>query len=157
LKSISANDFLGVENNIAYSIRSGETFTSINPINTAGDEMETLSIPNIQAKYPVLNNFKNGLMTTSNVIAYLTINVAPFALMEYNNSDGGDSFSYRLENTVIDSLHLLCHNQDADIIDVGEYQLNLQFEIHKKESEYDVLKRIERLVSNVFQWMSKDE
>ena len=157
LKSISANDFLGVENNIAYSIRSGETFTSINPINMAGDEMITLSIPNIQTKYPVLDNFKNGAMSNSDVIAYLTINVAPFALMEYTNGDGGDSFSYRLENTVIDSLHLLCHNQDADIIDVGEYQLNLQFEIHKKVSEYDVLKKIERLVSNIFQWIGKDE
>jgi len=156
LKSISANDFLGVENNIAYSIKSGETFTSINPMNMAGDEMITLSIPNIQTTYPILDNFKNGAMSNSDVIAYLTINVAPIALMEYNNGDG-DSFSYRLENTVIDSLHLLCHNQDADIIDVVEYQLNLQFEIHKQVSEYDVLKRIERLVSNVFQWMGKDE
>ena len=123
----------------------------------AGDEMVTLSIPNIQTKCPVLDTFKNGAMSNSDVIAYLTINVAPFALMEYNNGDGGDSFSYRLENTVVDSLHLRCHNQDADTIDVGDNQLNLQSEIHQKVSEYDVLKRIERLVSNVFQWMGEDE
>jgi len=157
LKSISANDFWGVENDVTYCISSGETFTSINPINMAGDEMVTLSNPKIQTKYPVLDNFKNGAMSNSDVIAYLTINPAPFALMEYNNGDGGDSFSYRLENTVVDSLHLLCHNQDADIIDVGEYQLNLQFEIHKTVSKYDVLKKIERVVSNIFQCIGKDE
>ena len=157
LQSISANDFIGIDNNISYTINTSEIFTSVNPINMAGDEMITLSIPNISRKYPVLDNFKNGSMNTSDVIAYLSINVPPFALMEYKNQDGGDSFSYRLENTVIDTLHLLCHNQDSQIINVGEYQLNLQFEIHKKVTEYDILKRIERLVSNIFQWMGKDE
>jgi len=155
-KSISANDFLGVENDVTYSIRSGETFTSIHPINMAGDKMVLLSIPNIQTKYPVLDNFKNRARGNSDVIVYLTINIAPFDLMKYNNGDGGDSFSYRLENTVVDSLHLSCHHQDADIIDVGEYQLNLQFEIHKKVTEYDVLKKIERIVRNIFQWIGKD-
>jgi len=157
LQSISANDFIGIDNNVSYTINTGESFTSLNPINMAGDEMITLSIPNISRKFPVLDNFKNGSMNTSDVIAYLSINVAPFALMEYKNQDGGDSFSYQLENTVIDTLHLLCHNQDSQIINVGEYQLNLQFEIHKKVTEYDILKRIERLVSNIFQWMGKDE
>ena len=157
LQSISANDFIGIDNNVSYTINTGESFTSVNQINMAGDEMITLSIPNISRKYPVLDNFKNGSMNTSDVIAYLSINVPPFALMEYKNQDGGDSFSYRLSNTVIDTLHLLCHNQDSQIINVGEYQLNLQFEIHKKVTEYDILKRIERLVSNIFQWMGKDE
>jgi len=77
--------------------------------------MVTLSIPNIQTKYPVLDNFKNGAMRNSDVIAYLTINVAPFALveytngpfalMEYTNGDRGN----RLENTVIEIATLVVY------------------------------------------------
>jgi len=62
----------------------------------------------------------------------LSINAPPFALLEYKNWDGGDSFSYRLENTEIDTLRLVCFNQDLEKIKVGDYQLNLQFEIIQK-------------------------
>jgi hypothetical protein len=71
------------------------------------------------------------------------------------HQDARDLFSYRLENTQIDSIRLLCFNQDSQIIQVGDYQLNFQFEIHKKITEYDVLKRIERLVS-IFQIAGRD-
>lgn len=156
IKSITSNDFIGFENgfeNILYT--SAEMFSK-NPINMSGDELICLSIPNIQKKYPVLSNFKNGNMIDSSIVAYLSINVPPFGLMEYKNQDGGDSFSYRLENTTIDSLIFESTNQDGETINVGPYQLNIQFEVHKKITSFEILKKIERLVSNIFQFIGKD-
>lgn len=152
----TAYDFLGFKPNKSYEILPLGTLMSEKPLNMAGDELVVLQIPNIQFTYPVIADFKDGIMKNSNIIAYLSINAPPYALLQYNNEDGGDSFSYRLENTHIDSLRLVCFNQDLQNIDVGDYQLNFQFEIHKKVTEYDVLQRIEKLVSYIFQILGKD-
>ena len=156
LKSGTAYDFLGFDKNEDTVIASNASILSSIPINMAGDELVCLQIPNIQPTYPVLDDFKSGIMKNSSIISYLSINAPPFALLEYKNWDGGDSFSYRLENTEIDTLRLVCFNQDLEKIKVGDYQLNLQFEIHSKIKEYDILLKLERLLSNIFQIAAKD-
>ena len=156
ITSLTANDFIGFDNMIENLISPTEYIYSSNPINMAGDELVVLSIPNIQKTYPVIDDFKTGIMKNSDIIAYLSIDQAPFGLLQYQNWDGGDSFSYRLENTEIDNLRLVCKNQNLEDIQVGDYQLNLQFEIHQKINEFTVLKKIERLVSNIFQFLGKD-
>tara|TARA_R100000908_G_scaffold48003_1_gene23816 strand:+ start:9169 stop:10008 length:840 start_codon:yes stop_codon:yes gene_type:complete len=156
ITSISANDFIGFDNMVENIISPTEFIYSSNPINMAGDELVVLSIPNIQKSYPVIDDFKTGIMKSSDIIAFLSIDQAPFGLLQYSNQDGGDSFSYRLENTEIDTLRLVCKNQNLEDIQVGNYQLNLQFEIHPKVNEFTVLKKIERLVSNIFQFLGKD-
>lgn len=154
--SITANDFIGFDNEVENIIPATEFIYSSNPINMAGDELVVLSIPNIQKTYPVIDDFKTGIMKSSDIIAYLSIDQAPFGLLQYQNWDGGDSFSYRLENTEIDNLRMVCKNQNLEDIQVGDYQLNLQFEIHPRVNEFSILKKIERLVSNIFQFMGKD-
>ena len=154
--SITANDFIGFDNEVENIIPATEFIYSSNPINMAGDELVVLSIPNIQKTYPVIDDFKTGIMKSSDIIAYLSIDQAPFGLLQYRNWDGGDSFSYRLENTEIDNLRMVCKNQNLEDIQVGDYQLNLQLEIHPRVNEFSILKKIERLVSNIFQFMGKD-
>lgn len=156
LTADTAHDFLGFYKNESKIIEPNSSIISSIPINMAGDELVILQMPNIQPKYPVIDDFKNGIMKNSSIVAYLSINAPPFALLEYKNWDGGDSFSYRLENTELDSLRLVCFNQDLEKIEVGDYQLNLQFEIHSKNTEYQILARMERLVSNIFQIAAKD-
>lgn len=156
ITSLSANDFIGFDNMLENIISPTEFIYSSNPINMAGDELVVLSIPNIQKSYPVIDDFKTGIMKSSDIIAFLSIDQAPFGLLQYSNQDGGDSFSYRLENTEIDTLRLVCKNQNLEDIQVGNYQLNLQFEIHPKVNEFTILKKIERLVSNIFQFLGKD-
>ncbi len=156
ITSLTANDFIGFDNMVENIISPTEFIYSSNPINMAGDELVVLSIPNIQKSYPVIDDFKTGIMKSSDIIAFLSIDQAPFGLLQYSNQDGGDSFSYRLENTEIDTLRLVCKNQNLEDIQVGNYQLNLQFEIHPKVNEFTILKKIERLVSNIFQFLGKD-
>lgn len=156
IKGDTAYDFLGFEKDKEYIINENGFLYSENPVNMAGDEMIVLSIPNLVKKYPVLDDFSNGIMKESDIICYLSINAPPFALLEYKNQDGGDSFSYVLNNTEIDKLRLICRNQDLEDIEVGDYQLSIQFEIHQKLSTYHILDKILRLVSNIFQYLMKD-
>jgi len=151
----TAYDFLGFRNGTVVEILPLQSIISEKTINMDGDELVVLQMPNLQFTYPLMSNFKGGVMIQSNIVAYLPINAPPDALLEYTNEDAGDSFSRRLENTQIDSIRLLCFNQDSQIIQVGDYQLNFQFDIQKK-IEYDVLKRIERLLSNIFQIAGRD-
>ncbi len=77
--------------------------------------------------------------------------------MKYENQDGGDSFSYRIENKMINNLRLIVKNQNLEDIQVGDYKLEIQFEIHSKNSFIYYLKKIERLVSNIFQFLGRNE
>ena len=156
LEGDTAYDFLGLEKNKQYLIEPDSSLISENPLNMAGDELVCLLIPSIQKKYACLDDFKTGEVKQSDIIAYLSINVPPFGLLEYKNQDGGDSFSYRLENTEIDTMRLVCKNQDLENIKVGDYQLNLQFEIHNKITEMNILEQILKLVSNIFQYLLRD-
>ena len=151
----TAYDFLGFRNGTVVEILPLQSIISEKTINMDGDELVVLQMPNLQFTYPLMSNFKGGVMIQSNIVAYLPINAPPDALLEYTNEDAGDSFSRRLENTQIDSIRLLRFNQDSQNIQVGDYQLNFQFDIQKK-IEYDVLKRIERLLSNIFQIAGRD-
>lgn len=155
--SISANDFLGFTNNKPYHITTGNFIMSENTINVSGDELVLFQMPSIKQTYPCIDNFFNGSIVDSSIVAYLPINVPSFGLMIYENRDGGDSFSYRIENEKIDSLRIVCYNQDMDNIEVGDYQFSIQFEIHQKRTLNIILENILKLVSNIFQWLGKDE
>ena len=155
--SISANDFLGFKNNKPYDITTGNFVMSENTINVSGDELVLFQMPTIKQSYPCIDNFFNGSIVDSSIVAYLPINVPSFGLMIYDNQDGGDSFCYRIENEKIDSLRIVCFNQDMDNIEVGDYQFSVQFEIHQKRTLNIILENILKLVSNIFQWLGKDE
>jgi len=154
--SISANDFIGFDNNVENVIYTNDFIYSTKTLNMAGDELVLLSMPSIKQTYPSVDNF-SGKIRDSNVVAYLPINVPSFGLMVYDNRDAGDSFSYVIENTEIDNLILKCHNQDMELINVGNYQLAIQFEIHKKKSVLNVLNDILRIVSNLFLFIGRNE
>jgi len=154
--SISANDFIGFDNNVENVIYTNDFIYSTKTLNMAGDELVLLSMPSIKQTYPSVDNF-SGKVRDSNVVAYLPINVPSFGLIVYENRDAGDSFSYVIENTEIDNLILKCHNQDMELINVGNYQLAIQFEIHKKKSVLNVLNDILRIVSNLFLFIGRNE
>lgn len=155
--SISANDFVGFDNNKVNVIETGQSILSDSPINMSGDELILLSMPEIKQTYPSVDNFKKGKINDSSIVAYLPINVPAFGLMIYENRDSGDSFSYVIENTEIDHLRLQCFNQDMELINVGNYQLAIQFEVHKRKTILTVLNEILRMVSNIFAYIGRNE
>ena len=153
IKSITANDFLGLPNNVLILLPFEEVVYSHSPINLRGDEMVTLQIPNLTYTNANLSNF--GAVQNNSIVCTLPINVPPFALMRYESTD--DTFNFRLQNTEINSLRFICKNQDLENIDVGDYTLSLEIQIHEKNNFDNRLQKIERLLSDIFlsQWEKK--
>lgn len=135
IKSITANDFLGYDNN--NEILLDNAASSTNVLNMAGDELIVLELQNINTKQPIYDNlftYGGGNVVSSKVIAFLSIDQPSYHLLQYRNDDGGDSFSYIINESEVNELHLTIKNQDKEIIDVSDYFLSLQFIIQEKHS-----------------------
>ena len=140
IKSITANDFLGYDNNIETLLDNSSS--SVNVLNMAGDELIVLELQNINTKQPIYDNlftYGGGNVVSSKVIAFLSIDQPSYHLLQYTNDDGGDSFSYIINESEVNELHLTIKNQDKEIIDVSDYFLSLQFIIQEKHSSTMIL------------------
>ena len=59
---------------------------------TSKEKLEMIVVSNqelIKDILPVIDDFKTGIMKNSDIIAYLSIDQAPFGLLQYQNWDGG--------------------------------------------------------------------
>lgn len=146
IKSVTANDFLGLLNNVLYLVPYNQSILSAKPINLRGDEMITLQITNLTYTNPIISNFSKNL--NAPIVCSLPINVPPFSIMRYESAD--DSFNFKLENTEINSLRLICKNQDLEDVTVGDYQICLEVQRHSKQDIFSILRKIQELLSNIF-------
>jgi len=71
--------------------------------------------------------------TLSNIIFWKTkSDVEPFQVLKYNNEDGGNSFSYKIENKEINNISFLLKNENNEFItDAPDYMLALQFNFYR--------------------------
>ena len=101
LKIINAEDFLGfpkIKRNILIELPPLTYVYSEQPINVVGDEAITISISgDASLEGNTVDNFGTDIYTPSNIIFCQAIDVPPYALLQYNNEDAGDSFQYRLK------------------------------------------------------------
>ena len=86
--------------------------------------------------YSNIENFGNpNNSTLSNIIFWKTkSDIEPFALLSYNNEDGGNSFCYKVENKEINNLTLKLMNENNELItDAPDYLVVLQFNFYKQD------------------------
>lgn len=71
--------------------------------------------------------------TLSNIIFWKTkSDVDPFSVLKYNNEDGGNSFSYKIENKEINNISFLLKNENNEFItDAPDYMLAIQFNFYR--------------------------
>jgi hypothetical protein len=156
LNIINAEDFLGFPKTKRDTLIELPLLTDVyseQPINVVGDEAITLSINgDASLEGNTVDNFGTYEYVPSQVIFCQAIDVAPYALLQYNNEDAGDSFQYRLKQVrEIRNFNLTVKNQDNEIIPkMTDYILTLQFVKHRStdktasllETILDYLKQI---------------
>lgn len=143
ISSISANDFIGFENNIEYELTElGLISTSV--LNMAGDSLICLEIPNLNTNPRILDNIVSGSVVPSSLMCYIVIDCPSYGLLKYENNDSGDSFSYTLLDHEVKYLNLVIKNQDKEVIEVSDYDLTLQF-IIKNRNNSDQLATLRNL------------
>jgi len=92
--------------------------------------------------------------TLSNIIFWKTkSDVEPFALLKYNNEDGGNSFSYKIENKEINNISFLLKNENNEFItDAPDYMVALQFNFYRVED--DIMKlniiSINKIINEIY-------
>ena len=137
LNIINAEDFLGfprTKRNMLIELPLLTDVYSEQPINVIGDEAITISINgDASLEGSTIDNFGTNVYVPSDIIFCQAIDVPPYALLQYNNEDAGDSFQYRLKQVrEITNFRLTVKNQDNEVIPkMTDYILTLQFVKHK--------------------------
>ena len=143
IKPINSSNFLGFPNNME---------TLINPETTPS--LYSLNVNSIRAinitidKHIPLDNSNidniNIMSNHSDIIFQKSVDVPPYALINYNNVDGGDSFQYTISNlNSIHSFRLSVYDQNMNIIeDMPDYLMHIQFNIKRREQIISLLKAI---------------
>jgi len=157
LKIINAEDFLGfpiskryvlIELPLAVGVYSEQ------PINVVGDEAITITINgDADLEGNTVDNFGSNAFVPSDIIFCQAIDVQPYALLQYNNEDAGDSFQYRLKQIrEIKNFSLIVKNQDNEIIPkMTDYLLTLQFVKHKSiDKTASLLEKILDYIKQIF-------
>ena len=85
--------------------------------------------------YSNIENYgtNKNISTLSNIIFWKTkSDVEPFAVLKYNNEDGGNSFTYKIENKEINNISFLLKNENNEFItDAPDYMVAIQFNFYK--------------------------
>jgi hypothetical protein len=157
LKIINAEDFLGfpiskryllIELPLAVGVYSEQ------PINVVGDEAITITINgDADLEGNTVDNFGSKDFVPSDIIFCQAIDVPPYALIQYNNEDAGDSFQYRLKQIrEIKNFNLIVKNQDNEVIPkMTDYLLTLQFVKHKSiDKTASLLEKILDYLKQIF-------
>jgi hypothetical protein len=137
LNIINAEDFLGFPKSKRNTLIELPLLTNVlseQPINVIGDEAITITINgDADLEGNTVDNFGSKEFVASDIIFCQAIDVPPYALLQYNNEDAGDSFQYRLKQIrEIKNFNLIVKNQDNEIIPkMTDYLLTLQFIKHK--------------------------
>jgi hypothetical protein len=157
LKIITAEDFLGYpksKRNTLIEIPLLIDVYSEQPINVVGDEAITITINgDADLEGNTVDNFGSKEFVPSDIIFCQAIDVPPYALIQYNNEDAGDSFQYRLKQIrEIKNFSLIVKNQDNEVIPkMTDYLLTLQFVKHKSiDKTASLLEKILDYLKQIF-------
>jgi hypothetical protein len=161
LNIINAEDFLGfprTKRNTLIELPPLTYIYSEQPINVVGDEAITISINgDASLEGNTIDNFSTNEYVPSDIIFCQAIDVPPYALLQYNNEDAGDSFQYRLKQVNdITKFKLTVRNQDNEIIPkMTDYLITLQFVKHKTtDKTATLLEKMLDYVKQIFTMIS---
>ena len=141
IKPINSSNFFGFPNNVETLINNTTSLYSLN-VNSIRAINITID-KNIPLDNSNIDNI-NIMSNHSDIIFQKSVDVPPYALINYANSDGGDSFQYTISHlNSIHSFRLSVYDQNMNIIDdMPDYLMHIQFNIKRREQIISLLKAI---------------
>jgi len=123
--------------------------SSTQPLNVIGDTALIVEMSGDVVIQSSLDNLNNTQFIHSKVIFFKAIDVPATGLLSYDNTDGGDSFLFKLSNQEqISWFKINIYNQDYGVIpNMTDYILNLQF-IKTKKYNY-VLMTLDKILEYI--------
>ena len=149
-KSINIGGLLNINNDVDYDItQAGFTTGLVNLVNFNKVMVKT---KNISYYYSNLQNLTTNKQVLNDVIFWKSkTDVEPYAILKYNNEDGGNSFNYKIEDRQINSIIFELKNEkDEYILNAPEYLMVIQFNFYEKQNYFNLLKNIERTLFDMY-------
>jgi hypothetical protein len=149
-KSINIGGLLNISNDIEYDItQAGFTTGLVNLVNFNKVMVKT---KNISYYYSNLQNLTTNKQVLNDVIFWKSkTDVEPYAILKYNNEDGGNSFNYKIEDRQINSIIFELKNErDEFITNAPEFLMVIQFNFYEKQNYLNLLKNIERTLFDMY-------
>ena len=149
-KSINIGGLLNINNDVDNDItQAGFTTGLVNLVNFNKVMVKT---KNISYYYSNLQNLTTNKQVLNDVIFWKSkTDVEPYAILKYNNEDGGNSFNYKIEDRQINSIIFELKNEkDEYILNAPEYLMVIQFNFYEKQNYFNLLKNIERTLFDMY-------
>lgn len=152
-KPINCGSLLGMLNGVEREISAnGMTTGLINLIDYNKIIVHTENISYYYSNIENLSTNNSNRQFLSNIIFWKSkADVPPYALIKYNNEDGGNSFVYKIENREINSLVLQLKNErGAFLKDAVDYMIVIQFIFYERDDGNIFLKSIDNTLKKIF-------
>lgn len=143
-----AGTFLGFDNNSSISLIYNQEILCENYINVNGYDKLLFLCPSVNYDNNILDNY-NGNVDKSNIIASIPVDVAPFDILIF--TDYADTeYSYRLLDKEIKEIRLTVNNDKLELIDVGDYTIEICFIICTRDNINEKLNNIIDYLRDMF-------
>lgn len=153
IKPINMGQLIGLGNDTEYEITdTGMTTGLINLIDYNKIIIRTDNISYYYSNIENLADINGNKQLFSNIIFWKSkADILPHQVIKYNNEDGGNSFTYKIENRHLNSIVFkLTNERNEYITDAPDYMMVVQFNFHEEEDINGVLKSINEVLNQIY-------
>ena len=88
----------------------------------------------------------------SNIVFWKSkADILPHQVIKYNNEDGGNSFTYKIENKQLNSIIFKLTNERGEYItDASDYMMVVQFNFYEQEDVNGTLKSLVMILNQIY-------
>ena len=153
IKPINIGQLIGLNNGTEYEITtSGMTTNLINLVDYNKIIIRTDNISYYYSNIENLADMNGNKQLFSNIVFWKSkADVLPYQVIKYNNEDGGNSFTYKIENRQLNSIIFkLTNERGENIIDTPDYMMVVQFNFYELEDINGTLKSINTILNQIY-------
>jgi hypothetical protein len=153
IKPINMGQLIGLENNTEYQITTeGMTTNLINLVDYNKVIIRTENISYYYSNIENLADMNGNKQLFSNIVFWKSkADVLPYQVIKYNNEDGGNSFTYKIENKQLNSIIFKLTNERGEYItDAPNYMMVVQFNFYEQEEINSSLKSMVTILNEMY-------
>ena len=147
IKPITIGKLIGLNDNQEYTLNFDTGLIDLIDYNKV-----VIHTNNLSFYYSNVANKQNNQSIFNNVIFWKSkADIEPYALMRYNNEDGGNSFVYRIQDKQIPSINFQLKNErDEFITDAPDYLMVVQYNFYEIKDTTTSLISIDKQMKQIY-------
>ena len=147
IKPITIGKLIGLNDNQEYTLNFDTGLIDLIDYNKV-----VIHTNNLSFYYSNVANKQNNQSIFNNVIFWKSkADIEPYALMRYNNEDGGNSFVYKIQDKQIPSINFMLKNERGEFIeDAPDYLMVVQYNFYEMKDTTTSLISIDKQIKEIY-------